>query len=127
VGAGLDLATGETTCAVIGNSVITEHPDTGAVIAGRQIPRWQYLLDFAARCHELTGLGYLGVDIVLDRDQGPMLLELNVRPGLNIQIANRSGLRQRLRVIESRPDGVPVEERVAFSMGSLLQSVSAAN
>jgi alpha-L-glutamate ligase-like protein len=127
VGAGLDLATGETTCAVIGNSVITEHPDTGAVIAGRQIPRWQYLLDFAARCHELTGLGYLGVDIVLDRDQGPMLLELNVRPGLNIQIANRSGLRQRLRVIESRPHGVPVEERVAFSMGSLLQSVSAAN
>lgn len=127
VGAGLDLATGETTCAVIGNSLVTEHPDTGAVIAGRQIPRWQYLLDFAARCHELTGLGYLGVDIVLDRDQGPMLLELNVRPGLNIQIANRCGLRDRLRVIEAQPAGVPVEERVAFSMGSLWQPVSAAN
>ena len=127
VGAGLDLATGETTSAVIGNSVITEHPDTGAVIAGRQIPRWPYLLDFAARCRELTGLGYLGVDIVLDRDKGPMLLELNVRPGLNIQIANRCGLRDRLRIIEAQSDGVGVTERVAFSMGPLLQSASAAH
>jgi alpha-L-glutamate ligase-like protein len=127
VGAGLDLATGETTCAVIGNSGITEHPDTGAVIAGRQIPRWPYLLDFAARCHELTGLGYIGVDIVLDRDKGPMLLELNVRPGLNIQIANRCGLRDRLRIIETQPDGVGVEERVAFSMGPLLQPAPAAH
>ena len=127
VGAGLDLATGETTCAVIGNSLVTEHPDTGAAIAGRQIPRWEYLLDFAARCYELTGLGYLGVDIVLDRDQGPMLLELNVRPGLNIQIANRCGLRDRLRVIEAQPAGVSVEERVAFSTGPLLQLTAAAN
>lgn len=127
VGAGLDLATGETTCAVIGNSLVTEHPDTGAMIAGRQIPRWEYLLDFAARCYELTGLGYLGVDIVLDRDQGPMLLELNVRPGLNIQIANRCGLRDRLRVIEAQPAGVSVEERVAFSTGPLLQLTAAAN
>ena len=127
VGAGLNLASGETTCAVIGNSLVTEHPDTGAVIAGRQIPRWEYLLDFAARCYELTGLGYLGVDIVLDRDHGPMLLELNVRPGLNIQIANRCGLRDRLRVIEAQPAGVSVEERVAFSTGPLLQLTAAAN
>ncbi|MFZ1624511.1 MAG: alpha-L-glutamate ligase-like protein [Gammaproteobacteria bacterium] len=127
VGAGLNLASGETTCAVIGNSLVTEHPDTGAAIAGRQIPRWEYLLDFAARCYELTGLGYLGVDIVLDRDHGPMLLELNVRPGLNIQIANRCGLRDRLRVIETQPAGVSVEERVAFSTGPLLQLTAAAN
>jgi predicted ATP-grasp superfamily ATP-dependent carboligase len=45
----------------------------------------------------VTGLGYLGVDIVLDRDKGPMLLELNARPGISIQNANRFGLRDRLR------------------------------
>ncbi len=127
VGAGLDMATGETTCAVIGNSVVTEHPDTGALIAGLRIPRWQYLLDFASRCHELTGLGYLGVDIVLDRDKGPMLLELNVRPGLNIQIANRCGLRDRLRLIEAQPAGASVDERVAFAMAAFSSSVSVAN
>lgn len=119
VGAGIDLATGQTTHGVVGNSVIREHPDTGATIAGLQIPQWGYLLKFAARCYELTGLGYIGVDIVLDRDKGPMLLELNARPGLNIQIANRCGLRSRLELVEPEPAGAPVDARVAFAMGTL--------
>ena len=37
-------------------------------------------------------LGYVGVDIVLDANYGPMVLEANARPGLNIQIANNQGL-----------------------------------
>ncbi|MBN8280921.1 MAG: alpha-L-glutamate ligase-like protein [Gammaproteobacteria bacterium] len=119
VGAGIDLATGLTNFGVTGNTTVTEHPDTGAPIAGLQIPQWEYLLEFAARCYELTGLGYLGVDIVLDRDKGPMLLELNARPGLNIQIANRSGLKPRLDRVEARPAGASVAERVAFAMHSL--------
>jgi alpha-L-glutamate ligase-like protein len=127
VGAGLDLAGGRTTYGVIGNSVVTEHPDTGAAIAGLQIPQWQYLLEFAARCYELTGLGYLGVDIVLDRDKGPMLLELNARPGLNIQIANRCGLRTRLELVEQQPTGAAVEERVAFAMHTLATAAPALN
>ncbi len=54
----------------------------------------------AARCYEAVGLGYLGVDIVLDRDLGPLILELNARPGLNIQIANRQGLCKRLDAVD---------------------------
>jgi alpha-L-glutamate ligase-like protein len=127
VGAGLDLATGRTTFAVIGNSAVAEHPDTGASLAGLQIPQWPFLLQFAARCHDLTGLGYLGVDIVLDRDKGPMLLELNARPGLNIQIANRAGLRPRLALVESRPAGTPVDERVDFAMEVLSATAPALN
>lgn len=127
VGAGLDLATGQTTHGVTGNSPVTEHPDTGATIAGLQIPRWEYLLEFAARCYDLTGLGYLGVDIVLDRDKGPMLLELNARPGLNIQIANRCGLRSRLALVEPCPAGAPVAERVAFAMHTLAVAAPAMN
>lgn len=123
VGAGLDLATGLTTHGVVGNDLVTEHPDTGATIAGLQIPQWEYLLGFAARCYELTGLGYIGVDIVLDRDKGPMLLELNARPGLNIQIANRCGLASRLARVEQEPGGASVEERVAFAMTTLVQAV----
>lgn len=127
VGAGLDLATGRTTYGVTGNTTVTEHPDTGAAIAGLQIPQWEYLLRFAARCYELTGLGYLGVDIVLDRDKGPMLLELNARPGLNIQIANRCGLRSRLDLAEAKPAGASVEERVAFAMNTLATAAPALN
>ncbi len=127
VGAGLDLATGVTTHGVIGNSPVTEHPDTGAAIAGLQLPQWSYLLEFSARCYELTGLGYLGVDIVLDRDKGPMLLELNARPGLNIQIANRCGLRSRLALVERQAAGAPVEERVAYAMHTLAAAAPALN
>lgn len=98
VGAGVNIATGLTLPAVgVGNVLVDEHPDTGATISGRTIPHWDNILDMAARCYELTGLGYLGVDIVLDADRGPLLLELNARPGLNVQIANQDGLRRRIK------------------------------
>lgn len=104
VGAGIDIATGTTLDGVLGTDVITHHPDTNNPIAGLQIPDWQSILDISARCYELTGLGYIGVDIVLDRDLGPLVLELNARPGLAIQIANRQGLLRRLQLCEQRAD-----------------------
>ena len=128
VGAGLDLATGRTTTWVSsGNPRSRNTPIPVPQLRGLQIPRWEYLLHLAARCYELTGLGYLGVDIVLDRDKGPMLLELNARPGLNIQIANRCGLRSRLALVEAEPAGAPVEQRVAFAMQTLAAAVPGLN
>lgn len=100
IGVGVNIATGITNYAVWRNATVTEHPDTGAEVNGVQLPQWDHLLGIAARCFELTGLGYLGVDIVLDRDLGPLMLELNARPGLNIQIANRQGLLHRLQKVE---------------------------
>jgi alpha-L-glutamate ligase-like protein len=104
VGAGIDLATGITLDGVIGTEVVTQHPDTAHAIAGLRIPDWDTLLDISARCYEITGMGYIGVDIVLDRDRGPLVLELNARPGLAIQIANRQGLARRLEICERRAD-----------------------
>ncbi len=66
------------------------------------MPYWNQILEIASSCYELTGLGYLGVDIVLDKEHGPLMLELNARPGLNIQIANREGGLKRYRTIEAR-------------------------
>jgi len=101
MGAGIDIATGLTRPAVAaGNIVLDEHPDTGARISGRTIPHWKEALHMAARCYELAGLGYLGVDIVLDAERGPLLLELNARPGLNVQIANGDGLRRRTEAFD---------------------------
>ncbi len=96
IGAGIDLGTGRTGSAVWHDQVVREHPDTGHPVGGLLIPHWEQLLTLAARCHELTGLGYLGVDLVLDRERGPLILELNARPGLAVQIANRTGLQPRL-------------------------------
>ena len=100
VGAGVDMSRGTTLTGVLGNDVVDEHPDTGALIAGLEIPGWEQILESSARAHEVTELGYLGVDIVIDRDLGPLILEMNARPGLNIQIANGTGMRKRLKRID---------------------------
>ena len=116
IGAGIDIITGTTLTAVWRNDIVREHPDTGTDVTGIRIPGWDRLLGLAASCYELTGLGYQGVDIVLDKDKGPMILELNARPGLNIQIANRSGLLPRLNLVEKNRDRLAdVESRVAFA------------
>lgn len=99
VGAGIDLSSGETLNGVLDDEIVDDHPDTGALIAGLYIPHWDSILRVAARGLEVTGLGYLGVDIVIDRDRGPLILEMNVRPGLNIQIANCTGLTTRIERI----------------------------
>lgn len=101
IGAGIAIPSGRTLTAVLKNSVITEHPDTNTPVMDVEIPGWDALLDMAARSCDLTQLGYQGIDIVLDKARGPLLLELNARPGLNIQIANREGLRHRLELIET--------------------------
>jgi alpha-L-glutamate ligase-like protein len=100
VGAGIDMGSGETLKGVLKNDVVDEHPDTGAPIAGLYIPHWDFILQSAARGSDVTGLGFLGVDIVIDRDRGPLILEMNARPGLNIQIANCTGLAHRLKRID---------------------------
>ena len=116
VGSGIDLATGITLNGVIGTDVVAYHPDTSQPIAGLQIPDWDTILDISARCYELTGLGYIGVDIVLDRDLGPLVLELNARPGLAIQIANRQGLLRHLQICEREADfAAGAGQRVEFA------------
>jgi alpha-L-glutamate ligase-like protein len=116
IGAGIDLGTGTTLSGVMGNDIVTEHPETLKSFAGLQIPCWNDLLQLASRCYNLTGLGYLGVDIVLDKVQGPLLLELNARPGLNIQIANMAGLLPRLNLVEEEHETLSsVQDRVGFA------------
>jgi alpha-L-glutamate ligase-like protein len=116
IGAGIDMASGTTLTAVWRNTVVSEHPDTGNPVTGVKIPNWENLLKIAAYCNELTGLGYIGVDLVLDKDKGPLILEMNARPGLNIQIANRAGLLSRLQLVERHyRDLSNIEERIAFS------------
>ena len=100
IGAGINIATGLTNYAVQGIINVTEHPDTDNPVIAVQVPYWDKILNIASRCYELTGMGYLGIDIVLDKDKGPLMLELNVRPGLNIQIANRAGLLPRLNLVK---------------------------
>ncbi len=116
VGAGIDLATGLSMRAMQHDYFIDIHPDTAHPLENIQTPYWDDIMLMAAKSYEVTGLGYIGVDVVLDRDKGPMLLELNARPGISIQIANRKGLRFVLEKAMALGDEKRTpEERVALA------------
>lgn len=69
-------------------------------LSGIQIPNWNNLLEIALKCQKTSGLGYIGTDIALDAEKGPVVFEINARPGLGIQVANQAGLRWRLEKVK---------------------------
>lgn len=115
VGCGLDLKTGKVFHSIQSDSIIQTHPDTGDDLMGFEIESWPKVLDLAARASILARIGYLGVDIVMDHSEGPLLLEMNARPGLSIQLANNKGLKPILKkILAEAPTDLSTTERVAW-------------
>ena len=109
---GLDMATGRAVHAIHHNITVDHHVDTKYPLSRFILPHWDDVLTLASKASEISGLGYLGVDVVIDERYGPLLLELNARPGLAIQLANDEGLVPRLEISRDRQAGtLPVEER----------------
>jgi glutathione synthase/RimK-type ligase-like ATP-grasp enzyme len=82
------------------------------------MPQWNKILDIAVTCQEMTGLGYLGVDLMVDETLGPLMIEVNARPGLAIQMANGEGLLRRLEPVvkqHNKHPGVGHADKIAFS------------
>lgn len=122
IGIGIDLATGITVRAVHHGNMVTMHPDLKTSLIGVQIPYWDKILEIAVTCHEMTEMGYLGVDLMVDETKGPLMIEVNARPGLAIQMANGVGLMKRLLPVVERYKQLPEEpaaERIAFSQKHL--------
>ncbi len=105
--AGVNIATGVTTNAIqLKKSSVLENTYTNVEyttdfqenlpLKDIQIPYWDKILETAIRCQEISNIGFLGVDIAIDENNGPLVFELNARPGLGIQMANNMGLRPRL-------------------------------
>jgi len=100
IGVGIDMASGTTTTAIQGkNKFIEKVPGTRMTLSGIKIPQWKDILALAVKTQEISRLGYLGADIAIDKEKGPVILELNARPGLSIQLANKTGLKERLERI----------------------------
>ncbi len=99
IGIGIDLETGRTNYAVLDGQQITQHPDSGDSLIDVAIPYWTEILRISRLAAEAVPLKYLGVDIAVT-ERGPVLLEINVRPGLAIQNANQRGLK---KILEDGP------------------------
>jgi alpha-L-glutamate ligase-like protein len=115
VAAALDLRTGCAFGGVCKNRTIAKHPDTGAFIQGFNVPQWDDLLRSAMLLADHLGMGYVGVDFVIDKEKGPVVLEANARPGLAIQVANRCGLLNRLQFVDQQSkETLPLDRRLAM-------------
>lgn len=106
IGLGIDMATGITTHGVYRNGAVKYFPDTNIKVNGIAVPYWDKILRMAVETEIISKLKYLSVDMLIDEDKGPVVLELNDQPGLSIQLANMAGLRRRLERVE----GLEVDE-----------------
>jgi len=106
IGLGIDLATGITTFGVEGKGgefyrIYDYGKKKKRKVNGIKIPFWKEILETAINCQKaIPSLGFMGVDVVLDKEKGPMVLEVNARPGLSIQICNKAGLKSRMEKVD---------------------------
>ncbi len=98
IGTGIDMAVGKTTSAVIGKGTpIDTIKEYRLPLSGLRIPFWDRILKYSIEASRVTKLGYAAVDFLIDKEKGPVVVELNARPGLSIQVANQDGLGWRLK------------------------------
>ncbi len=101
IGLGVDMATGVTTYGITGKSgFITHFPGTKKKVNGIIIPNWTKLLETAVTASNAAGYQFMGADLFVHAEKGPMIVELNGFPGLSIQLCNRAGLKRRLERVE---------------------------
>ncbi len=112
VSVGIDLRYGITTHAIVLKEVdllsdrydvVNVHPDYPYLkLSGLKIPYWNEILELAIKAQKASKMGYVGVDITIDRERGPLVIEVNARPGLGIQVANAAGLLERINAVYKR-------------------------
>lgn len=117
-GMGIDLSTGKTTGAAYYSKFLKRLPN-GESTVGFEVPFWDEILLAASRAQHVTGIGFLGCDFVVT-PTGVKVLELNARPGLKIQVANRTPLKPRLKKIAdlnivSPEDGAKIAKQLFAS------------
>ncbi len=99
-GFGIDLANGKLTYMIKGKKIYKNYDKQIKIPKNFKIPEFDHILQIVCECQKHTGLGFLGCDIAIDQHTGPVLIEINARPGLSIQLANKAGLKKRLVQID---------------------------
>ena len=123
IAVGIDIAKGEMTHITQYNKEIDSIPGFGEV-RGIKIHHWNEILLIASRVQQITNLGFAAIDITLDKNVGPVLLEINARSGLAVQVANMAPLRKRLERIEGIKVATP-EKGVRIAQDIFGQKIEA--
>lgn len=101
LGLGVDIGSGVTTTAIHHDQLVAIHPDNAMRLTDLKVPKWRKILETAIEAQAASGLGYCGVDIVMDQQARVLVLEANARPGLAIQLANMAGLAERINRVRN--------------------------
>jgi len=96
IAVGIDLASGKPTFLAKHHKLVKEIPGVGKFDPSFRIPFFDEMLLMASKTQIITNLGYLACDIAIDQTNGPILLEVNARAGLKVQLANKAPLQKRL-------------------------------
>ncbi len=102
LGIGIELETGCLGYGVYKQKQIRAHPDSGTEFRGLVIPEWKSFVSIGKLTASLVPLKYLGIDIILDEHLGPLVIEINARPGLQIQNSNGMGLIKALETLNGK-------------------------
>lgn len=92
VGIGINMDKGTLTQVYDGKNYLNHHPDNPKIITDTKIPYWDEILNLSVKTSKSFPLNYLGIDLVIDENKGPQIMEVNVRPGLSIQMVNQCGM-----------------------------------
>jgi alpha-L-glutamate ligase-like protein/uncharacterized protein (TIGR02421 family) len=121
VALGIDIGTGKTTGGAYYSQFIKKLPNGHSAI-DFQVPFWDEILFAASKIQNVTGIGFVGVDLVITKT-GIKVLEINARSGLKIQIANKIPLKNRLEKVADLKvlvpeDGVDVAKTLFSQKGT---------
>ena len=101
VGVAIYLSDGSTFSAQIAREDVTHHPDTDVALLGVSIPFWEERFALCEKTAKVIPMDYLGIDIALS-EKGPVILEVNARPGIEIQNISNEGMIDVLSEIDRR-------------------------
>lgn len=95
---GIDIVSGISIHAIKDSESITHHPDSNEKVIGLLMPYWDEVIAMSIKAAESVPLKYLGVDIAITGN-GVMMIEINARPGIEIQNANDRPMREQLEYV----------------------------
>jgi len=100
IGAGISISEGRIIAASFLRRSIKKHPTSGRALLGFRFNMWEDILEVASIAGSCMDMGFVGVDLTVAEGKGVVVLEVNKRPGLEIQNANRSGMKRRIKWID---------------------------
>ncbi len=101
IGMGIDIGSGKITSMQYKSKIYTrEFPEIFSDFFLKKIPYWENIIQLSSQIQGYVDLGYLALDWVVSPD-GPKLLEINARAGLEIQNVTGIPLRARMQRIQN--------------------------